>query len=113
MGTDVIKVMDLIGTANATLPAFGEIIYEAARQQILKKQPVTIDFTGIKKTTLGFFNASIGNLVSLNPDNNHLVKVQGLLHTQWRQEIKNVIVNALNPNKKLISQEKLNSLFTD
>lgn len=111
--SEVITVMDLIGTSHATLPAFGEIIYEAAKQQMERKECVTLDFTGIKKTTDSFLKASIGSLILLAPENKTLLKVKGLANGKWREEVKNVITHALSPQEKINSQEKLNGLFTD
>lgn len=105
------RVRELIGNSNATLPAFGQIVFEAVRLYVERGQTITLDFTDIHQLTESFIRSSIGKLVALHPEHNHQVKVTGLLKKDWETEIKNAIKHELNPYEAAFSQKRLNDIF--
>ncbi len=110
---NIFNVRELIGNTNATLPAFGQIIFEATRFYVERNQPITLDFSGIHQLTESFLKSSIGKLVSIHPDQDQLVKVKGLGHKVWEEDIRSVIQHELSPSEVAYSQKRLNDIFTD
>lgn len=110
---NIFNIRELIGNTNATLPAFGQIIFEATRFYVEKEQSITLDFSGIHQLTESFLKVSIGKLASIHPDKEQLIKVKGLCHKSWENEIRSVIQHELSPSEVAYSQKKLNDIFTD
>ncbi|PZR38480.1 MAG: hypothetical protein DI538_09530 [Azospira oryzae] len=110
-GNSTFRVRELIGNSNATLPAFGQIIFEAAKLYVERRQSITIDFTDVHQLTESFIRSSIGKLVSIHPEETHLVKVTGLVKKEWETDIKNAIKHELNPYEAAFSQQRLKDIF--
>lgn len=109
--TPSIKVSDAIGTPNAILHSFGMTIYNTAKPIVQENQPVIIDFNGIRNLTSAFLHASIGNLMTVNPNSVHLITVNGLTNPEWNEKLQEAIELALNPEKKDAIASELNELF--
>ncbi|MBI3218558.1 MAG: STAS-like domain-containing protein [Bacteroidetes bacterium] len=109
--TPSINVSDAIGTSNAILHSFGMTVYDTAKPLVQENKPVIIDFNGIRNLTSAFLHASIGNLMTVNPNSIHLITVNGLANPEWNDKLQDAIKLALNPEKRDAIASELNELF--
>lgn len=111
----VINISSLIGTPNAIIQKFGEILYTEAVPYINNNSLVTFDFDGIRNLTSGFCNASIGRLFLEFPST-----ADSLLHfinlnenSLWKEKVEDSIRLAKNPEESRLYDSALASLFAD
>lgn len=109
--TPSINVTDAIGTPNAILHSFGMTVYDTAKPLVAENKPVVIDFNGVRNLTSAFLHASIGNLMTVNPNSVNLVTVNGLANPEWNEKLQDAINLALNPEKKDTLTSELDELF--
>jgi hypothetical protein len=111
----VINISSSIGTPNAIIQKFGEIVYKEAYPYISKNTSVTFDFQGVKNLTSGFCNASIGRLFLEFPSTaDNLLHFSNLDNNSlWKEKVDDSIRLAKNPEESRLYDSALASLFAD
>lgn len=114
MSGTAINISNLIGTSNAIIKKFGEIVYSEALPFIKINEPVIFDFEGVKNLTSGFCNASIGRLFLEFPSADKLISFSHLdANPLWKEKVEDSIHLAKNPEESRLFDSALASLFAD
>ncbi len=97
---NTIGILYLIGTPNALLPKYGDLVFEAARLFLAKREPVELDFSGLRSASTTFFHSSVGELCLAFPDTfDQLVSTVNMDRPDWKIKFADAIDLARNPYK--------------
>jgi len=108
-----ISVIEIIGTPNAIIQAFGINVYNGILPFVKNNIDIVIDFNGISNVTSGFCNASIGKLYSDFPNYaKSKIKIKGLSNNPIAiEKIQYSIDLASNPEKSKLNNDIISELF--
>ena len=108
-----VSVIEIIGTPNAIIQAFGISVYNKILTFVNNNEEIEIDFNGISNVTSGFCHASIGKLYSDYPVYaNSKITIKGLLDNPIALEkIQYAIDLASNPEKSKLNNDMISELF--
>ena len=108
-----ISIINIIGTSNAIIQAFGINVYNEILPYVNKNEDITIDFTGISNITSGFCNASIGKLYLDFPNYSPArIKIIGLTDNHIAiEKIQSAIDLATKPELSALNNKIISDLF--
>ena len=95
-----LNVLVIIGTPNALLPEYGDLVFVAARSFLAKGESVELDFSGLRNASTTFFHSSVGELCLAFPDTfDQLVSTAHMDRPDWKIKFDDAIDLARNPRK--------------
>ncbi|WP_438966342.1 STAS-like domain-containing protein [Flavobacterium sp.] len=108
-----ISIINIIGTSNAIIQAFGINVYNEILPYATRNEDVILDFTGISNVTSGFCNASIGKLYADFPSYSpSKIKLMGLSGNEIAiEKVQSAIDLATKPELSKLNNEIISDLF--
>ena len=103
-----IIVLDIIGTPNAIISAFGQQVFDQVKPEIKAGNKVVISFAGLKNCNSSFLRASVGELyIAFGEELKEKLILEDIKNEIWKNRIEETILLATNPEEAKRYQEAI------
>ncbi|MFN8437330.1 MAG: STAS-like domain-containing protein [Cytophagales bacterium] len=113
MNPITLNIAEIIGTPNAIIQKFGNMVFEKASKYLESGATIILDFENISNLTSGFCNASIGKLYSTFPKiaDSNIIVTHIEKSSIWHEKIQESIDLVKNPDKAKKIDDAILALF--